>query len=198
MLSRYGDEEAIEDRADHDDLIALLECYDSVIVDGPSKIGGGVGSFFRRRNTGEGYSTPGFWVRRVDGSETDFSYLAAVRGVPKSNAQEFYDACRSAVGADLKAAKARHYIDCAVIRKTPCQRNAHLPLRGIGSALCWHVGRPGVIRTDLPDSLLVDCTMAIGETLDSWMLAHWDELDETARSRMAADQIGLFRRVLSP
>lgn len=56
----------------------------------------------------------------------------------------------------------------------------------------------GVVRTDLPESLLIDCTMAIGEALDHWVLAHWDELDETARSRMAADQIGLFRRILSP
>jgi len=109
MLARYSDEEVVEDRVDHDDLIALLERYDAVIVDGPSKIGNGVDSFFRRRNTGDGYSTPGFWVRRVDGSETDFSYLAAVRGAPKSNAQEFYDACRAAVAADLKAAKARHF-----------------------------------------------------------------------------------------
>lgn len=109
MLARYADEETVEDRVDHEDLVALLERYDAVIVDGPSKIGAGAELFFRRRNVGEGYSTPGFWVRRIDGSETDFSYLAAVRGAPKSSAQEFYDACRAAVAADLKAAKARHF-----------------------------------------------------------------------------------------
>lgn len=42
MLARYADEEVVEDRVDHDDLIALLERYDAVIVDGPSKIGNGV------------------------------------------------------------------------------------------------------------------------------------------------------------
>lgn len=109
MLARYADEETVEDRVDHEDLVALLERYDAVIVDGPSKIGRGADWFFRRRNVGDGYSTPGFWVRRVDGSETDFSYLAAVRGAPKSSTQEFYDACRATVAADLKAAKARHF-----------------------------------------------------------------------------------------
>ena len=109
MLGRYGDNAIIDDRMDHDDLVALLERYDSVATDSPSKIGPGVDSFLRRRNVGEGYSTPGFWVRRVDGSETDFSYIWAVKGEPKSNAQEFYDACREAVGADLAAAKRRHF-----------------------------------------------------------------------------------------
>jgi hypothetical protein len=109
MLGRYDDEQIVEDRIDHEDLIALLERYDAVILSGPSKIGAGVELFLRRRNRGEGYSTPGFWVRRTDGSATDFSYIAAVKGSPKSGAQEFYDACRTAVAADLKAAKRRHF-----------------------------------------------------------------------------------------
>jgi Protein of unknown function (DUF3223) len=109
MLARYGDEEIVEDHGDHEDLLAVLERYDAVIVDGPAKIGAGVDLFFRRQNRGDGYSTPGFWVRRVDGSETDFSYIAAVKGTPKSSGQEFYDACRAAVAADLKAAKRRHF-----------------------------------------------------------------------------------------
>lgn len=110
MLRRYSDDQTIDVRADHDDLVALLERYDSAIVGGPSKIGTGVDCFFRRRNVGQGYSTAGFWVRRVDGSETDFSYISAVKGEPKSSAQEFYDACRNAVAADLLAAKKRHFI----------------------------------------------------------------------------------------
>lgn len=109
MLHRYADNETVEDRADHDDLVALLERYDGAIIDGPSKIGAGIDSFFRRRNVGVGYSTPGFWVRRIDGSETDFSYPNAVRGEPKSPQQEFYDACRDAVAADLLAAKKGHF-----------------------------------------------------------------------------------------
>lgn len=109
MLARYSDNQIIEDRSDHDDLVALLERYDAVITDSPAKIGSGIDCFFRRQNVGEGYSTPGFWVRRTDGTDTDFSYIGAVKGQPKSNAQEFYDACRGAVAADLLAAKKRHF-----------------------------------------------------------------------------------------
>jgi hypothetical protein len=50
-------------------------------------------------------------VRRVDSSETDFSYIAAVKGTPKSSAQEFYDACRAVVAADLKVAKRKYFRD---------------------------------------------------------------------------------------
>jgi Protein of unknown function (DUF3223) len=109
MLARHSDNQVVEDRSDHDDLVALLERYDAVITDSPAKIGSGVEHFFRRRNIGEGYSTPGFWVHRIDGTDTDFSYISAVKGEPKSNAQEFYDACRGAVAADLFAAKKRHF-----------------------------------------------------------------------------------------
>lgn len=109
MLARYADNQAVEDRADHEDLVALLERYDAAIADEPSKIGAGIDSFFRRRNVGEGYSTPSFWVRRIDGSETDFSYISAVKGEPKTSTQEFYDACRGAVAADLVAAKKAHF-----------------------------------------------------------------------------------------
>lgn len=111
MLGRYADNEVVEDRVDHDDLVALLERYDGVETDSPSKIGVGVDLFLRKRNGFEGFSTPGFWVRRTDGSETDFSYIWAVKGEPKSNAQEFYDACRAAVAADLVAAKKRHFAE---------------------------------------------------------------------------------------
>lgn len=127
MLGRYGDNAMIEDREDHDDLVALLERYDSVVTDSPSKIGSGVDGFMRRRNVGEGYSTPGFWVRRVDGSETDFSYIWAVKGEPKSNAQEFYDACREAVGGDLAAAKRRHFREHGDAEgRVPCELTGNL------------------------------------------------------------------------
>ena len=122
MLARYDDEQTVEDRSDHEDLLAVLERYDAVILDGPSKIGPGVDLFLRRQNRGEGYSTPGFWVRRVDGSETDFSYISAVKGTPKSPTQEFYDACRAAVAADLKAAKRRHFATHGdELGRVPCE-----------------------------------------------------------------------------
>lgn len=46
MLRRHEDEQIVEDYLDHDDLAALLERYDAVIVDGPAKIGPGIDYFF--------------------------------------------------------------------------------------------------------------------------------------------------------
>ncbi len=106
MLSHYGDEQIVEDRVDHEDLVALLERYDGAILSGPSKIGLGVDLFLRRH----------------DGSETDFSYIAAVKGRPKASPQEFYDACRAAVAADLKAAKRRHFkMHGDELGRVPCE-----------------------------------------------------------------------------
>ena len=56
----------------------------------------------------------------------------------------------------------------------------------------------GVVRSDLPDSLLIDSAMGLGEALDRWTVAHWDDLDEDGRLQLATDQIDLFRRLLSP
>jgi len=109
MLARYSDNQAVEDRSDHDDLVALLERYDAASPTVQQKSDPASITCLRRRNVGEGYSTPGFWVHRTDGTDTDFSYIDAVKGQPKSNAQEFYDACRGSVAADLLAAKKRHF-----------------------------------------------------------------------------------------
>ncbi len=56
----------------------------------------------------------------------------------------------------------------------------------------------GVVRTDLPDSLLIDCVMGLGEALDRWVVAHWDDLGQDELNKMASQQIDLFRRLLSP
>ncbi len=75
MLARYADGNVVEDRNDHDDLVALLIRYDEAITDGSSKIGTGIDHFTRTRNNFNGYSTPSFWVHRTDGTATDFSYI---------------------------------------------------------------------------------------------------------------------------
>ena len=74
------------------DIKGLLKCYSNVpgnvaevgaslLMDllkmhpeAEQKIGVGVASFNVRKNPP--YNTPGFWITRIDGSETDFSYLA--------------------------------------------------------------------------------------------------------------------------
>ena len=56
----------------------------------------------------------------------------------------------------------------------------------------------GVVRKDLPNSLMTDIVMGLGEALDRWTIAHWDSLDEEARHRLVGDQLDLFRRMLKP
>lgn len=56
----------------------------------------------------------------------------------------------------------------------------------------------GVVRTDLPQSLLLDCAMGVAEALDHWAVAHWDEMDDAGRLAMPAAHIDLFKRLLSP
>jgi AcrR family transcriptional regulator len=42
----------------------------------------------------------------------------------------------------------------------------------------------GVVRADLPQSVMVDCALALGEASDSWMIVHWDEMDDAAKSKL--------------
>ncbi|NOD84307.1 DCL family protein [Ruegeria sp. HKCCD6119] len=109
MLGRYKNDQIVDRLEDHDDLVAILERYDLLELGGPSKVGPGIHHFERRLNRGEGYSSPGFWVVRIDGTETDFSCPKAIRGTPATAIEEYYAACRSAVGADLAAAKQRQF-----------------------------------------------------------------------------------------
>lgn len=109
MLHRYSDDAIIEGADDHDDLVALLERYDAAMVDACPKAVGGIDYFFRRLNRGEQWSSPGFWLARRDGTETDFSFYDAIRGQPKGAMRELYDACRNAVQSDILAAKDRHF-----------------------------------------------------------------------------------------
>jgi AcrR family transcriptional regulator len=54
----------------------------------------------------------------------------------------------------------------------------------------------GAIRADLPDSLLIDSAMGLLESLDRWVVAHWNEIDESTRAEMPASHIALFRDLL--
>lgn len=49
IFGRYEDGAKISNPGDHDDLSALLERYDLLITDGPSKIGKGIAHFERRK-----------------------------------------------------------------------------------------------------------------------------------------------------
>ncbi|MBS0248977.1 MAG: TetR/AcrR family transcriptional regulator [Proteobacteria bacterium] len=55
----------------------------------------------------------------------------------------------------------------------------------------------GVVRSDLPQSLLIDSTMSLLETLDRWVVAHWGELAAADKDAMPNKHIALFRNLLS-
>ena len=55
----------------------------------------------------------------------------------------------------------------------------------------------GEVRTDLPQSLLIDSTMSLLESLDRWVVSHWSELAAADRDDMPRKHIELFRRLLS-
>lgn len=107
VLHSYRNGDVIEDREHHEDLVALVERFDEVHVSQGlvPKAGCGIDYFFRKLNTSEGWSTPSFWIRRTDGSETDVSFKWAVKGEVRSGSLDFVDACRTAVHSDLLAAK---------------------------------------------------------------------------------------------
>jgi AcrR family transcriptional regulator len=55
----------------------------------------------------------------------------------------------------------------------------------------------GEVRTDLPQSLLIDSTMSLLESLDRWVVSHWSELTADEKDSMPRTHIALFRRLLS-
>lgn len=109
MRLRYPLNTPIDDPADHDDLLSLLERYDEAIHDGPSKIGAGILHFETRLNRTNGGANVGFWAVRQNNSETDFSVIKAVAAKGSTEAQQFSDACRVAVADDLNEAKRVHF-----------------------------------------------------------------------------------------
>ncbi|WP_346910913.1 DUF3223 domain-containing protein [uncultured Roseibium sp.] len=108
LRDRYPVGAPILDCSDHEDLLALLERYDLAITDGPPKIGAGVDHFETRINITNGGRNVGFWAIRVDGTETDFSFIRAVNETPKRELEQLVDACREAVFPEIQSAK-NHY-----------------------------------------------------------------------------------------
>lgn len=80
MLARYPVGQRVTDAGDQADPAALVTVYDSVLPAGSeTKAGPGIAFFSKQTNRGDGWSTDGFHVHRVDGTEIDFSYVEAVR-----------------------------------------------------------------------------------------------------------------------
>ena len=80
MLARYDVGQLVGDPADHADLSALLQIYDTALSpEAEFKIGIGISHFSKQNNFHEGWTTAGFHVHRTDNSSIDFSYIEAVK-----------------------------------------------------------------------------------------------------------------------
>jgi AcrR family transcriptional regulator len=56
----------------------------------------------------------------------------------------------------------------------------------------------GLVRTDLPDSLLFDALMGLGMAIDRWMLTNWNSLAPEARLALGEKTFDLFITMLKP
>jgi Protein of unknown function (DUF3223) len=101
MLERYRNGQTIAGD-DHDTLLALLERH----PEAAKKIGYGVKRLYKDRTD---MPTSCFWIERIDGSKTDFSYRTAISAKGKSLYQEFLEACRAAVQDDLRLTKEKFF-----------------------------------------------------------------------------------------
>lgn len=54
----------------------------------------------------------------------------------------------------------------------------------------------GEVRTDLPQSLLIDSTMSLLESLDRWVVTHWGELAADEKEALPRTHIAMFRSLL--
>lgn len=69
------------------------------------KIGEGIHYFFVRVNEFHGRKNRGFWIKRIDGSEIDFSWVECLN--PSTHKSRVLNALRAAVHADVYAVKER-------------------------------------------------------------------------------------------
>jgi len=69
------------------------------------KAGCGIVDFFIKKTQ---WNNNGFYIRRLDGTETDFSYLVCLN--PRTKLQKIKTACRSAIAEDMMSISRRGYI----------------------------------------------------------------------------------------
>ncbi len=184
ILHAYSDGDQVRDGSHHADLVSLIDRYDPILeaVGEPLKGNGLIDHFERRLNTGTGWSSSGFWVVRNDGSETDFSYIDAVKGKPKGISQDFYNSCREAVALDLIQAKKKAFKDygdsegkvaCELTGKLVSIEDAHLDhawpffshmVSGFRAARGWSNDIPSGVISEPADgqmkSVFIDQTVA--------------------------------------
>jgi len=66
------------------------------------------------------------------------------------------------------------------------------------TAVIAHGQKLGLLRKDIPESLLIEVTMAVGMALDRWILTRWNEFSDQERVALSVKTFDLFVRMLEP
>jgi AcrR family transcriptional regulator len=56
----------------------------------------------------------------------------------------------------------------------------------------------GLIRSDLPEDLLIGLLMGLDDAHDRWMMAHWQEFDISDLDRLAQQMVNLLKTLFTP
>ena len=109
---------------DHkDDLRRLLECH----PEAGEKIGCGILYFFVGKAA---YGTKCFFIRRLDGTTTDFSYITATKAKSKTIKQSFIDACRVISTEETRQFKMEAFrsgpVFCEITKEPLTLKNCHV------------------------------------------------------------------------
>jgi len=120
LASHNAQDELTGESPDFPDVRALLERH----PDRDQKVGCGIGAFIVRLDAN---GNKMFWLRRLDGTETDFSFYSCVNGRGPSLRQEFAEAARFAVFPEMKSYKARYFAERANDQgMAPCEETEKL------------------------------------------------------------------------
>jgi hypothetical protein len=104
-----------EGSPDFGDVRALLERH----PERDQKVGCGIESFIIRLDNNKHKM---FWLRRSDGTETDFSFYSCVKGHGPSLRQEFAEAARFSIHREIRAHKERYFSENSdAAGLAPCQ-----------------------------------------------------------------------------
>lgn len=94
LIARYRNDEPLA-ASDHQFVLDLLALHQECDV----KVGCGISHFVIRTNFNHGGRTQGFWIVRLDGSETDFSWVKCL--TPATHAQDVRKAFRDSIGHQI-------------------------------------------------------------------------------------------------
>jgi AcrR family transcriptional regulator len=95
------------------------------------------------------------------------------------------------------AARAVDHLTEESLQREPLANLAHYMQEGMGAMIARGQAL-GLIRTDVPPSLLFNWFRAIDGATDDWLLAHLDELDEAAILQISHDAIDTIAAAMAP